>query len=225
MRSKGSHVLLYWWWWRLIESNVSSARAQGSRTCPPRQTRKWFRCSRGRAGGWGPRQPGTRTTRWGWSPEGTECPSDSWGGLARGTRGRPLGSPLTSSPGPPGKAAGTCSESSCVSSGSSGGCRTCRSPGPCSSRACRWCGRGSVSSDRCCWQTSYHSHQIHIWKAFPLQESTGEVNRGFSESSELERIIFKQTGGCNFPFSWRPTPSQIPNSQVSECYREGILPG
>lgn len=130
-----------------------------------------------------------------------------------------------SSPGLLEKVAGTCSESSCVSSGSSGGCRTCRSPGPCSSRAYRWCGRGNVSSDRCCWQTSCHSHQIHIWKAFPLQESTVEVNRGSSESSELERIIFKQMEGCNFPFSWRPTPSLIPNSQVPECYREGILPG
>lgn len=65
-------------------------------------------------------------------------------------------------------AGGTCSAPSCVSSGSSGACRTYRSLSLCSCRAYRWCARGSASSGHCCWRSVCRSRQIHIWRASHL---------------------------------------------------------
>ena len=63
-----------------------------------------------------------------------------------------------------------CRAPSCASSGWRGGCRTCRSPAPCSCKACQRCARVSASYGRWSWQTSDHTHQTRTWKVSHLKK-------------------------------------------------------
>ena len=60
------------------------------------------------------------------------------------------------------------SESFDVSSVRRGGCRTCHSPGWCSSRACPWCGHACASSCRSSWRTFCHSPEPRTRKVSRL---------------------------------------------------------